>query len=85
MKKVAATAGEAGARFRDRSPSAKRRILEIAFASRQKRKRQRKMQAAYRKLLEATSRVVGQAKKVSGEIAIQLQQDVQLVLQKSKQ
>jgi transposase, IS5 family len=70
MKKAVAAAGEAGAKFRDRSRSVKRRILEIAYAARNKsEKGQEKMNAAYRKLLEATSRVVGQAKKLSGAIA----------------
>ena len=47
----------------------KRRILEIAYASRDKsEKGQQKMKVAYSKLLEATSRVVGQAKRFSQEI-----------------
>jgi IS5 family transposase len=85
MKKVAA-AGEAGTKLRDRSRTVKRRILEIAYASRDKsEKGQQKMKAAYGKLLEATRRVVGQAKKFSGEIATQFRQDGQAVLQKAKQ
>jgi IS5 family transposase len=86
MKKVAAATGEAGAKLRDRSRTVKRRILEIAYASRDKsEKGQQKMKVAYGKLMEATSRVVGHAKKFSGEIATQLQQDGQAVLQKAKQ
>ena len=86
MKKVAAAAGEAGTKFRDRSRTVKRRILEIAYAARNKsEKGQQKMKVAYGKLLEATSRVVGQAKKFSAEIATQLQQDGQAALQKAKQ
>lgn len=70
MKTVAAVAGEAGNQFRDRSRSVKRRVLEIAYASRDKsEKGQQKMKVAYSKLLDATSRVVRQAKKFSGEIA----------------
>ena len=47
-----------------------RRVLEIAYAARNKsEKGQQKMKAAYGKLLEATSRVVGQAKKFSEAIA----------------
>ncbi len=85
MKRVAAEAGEAGAKFRDRSRSVKRRILEIAYAARNKsEKGQQKMKAAYGKLLEVTSRVVGQAKKFSGEIAEKLEQGHQVVLQKAK-
>jgi IS5 family transposase len=69
MKKVTAAAGKAGEKFRDRSRSVKRRILEIAYAARNKsEKGQQKMKAAYGKLLEATSRVVGQAKKFSAAI-----------------
>jgi IS5 family transposase len=70
MKKTMAVAGKAGVKFRDRSRSVKRRILEIAYAARDKsEKGQEKIKAAYRKLLEATSRVVGQAQKFSGAIA----------------
>ena len=43
------------------------------------------MKAAYSKLLEATSRVVGQAKKFSGEIAAQIKGDGQAALHKAKQ
>jgi IS5 family transposase len=86
MKKVAAAVGEAGAEFRDRSRTVKRRILEIAYAARNKsEKGQQKMKIAYGKLLEATSRVVGQAKTISGAIATQLEQDGQAALQKAKQ
>jgi IS5 family transposase len=86
MKKVAEAAGEAGTKFRDRSRSVKRRILEIAYAARNKsEKGQAKMKAAYGKLLEATSRVVGQAKKFSAAIAEQVGQNGPAVLQKAKQ
>jgi IS5 family transposase len=90
MKKVAAAAGEAGVKFRDRSRSVKRRILEIAYASRDKSERgQQKIKAAYSKLLDATSRVVGQAKKVASAIADGVKQEVQqgqrAVLEKAKQ
>src|SRR5450432_15503 len=86
MKKVAIAAGEAVTKFRDRSRSVKRRILEIAYASRDKsEKGQQKIKVAYGKLLDATSRVVGQAKKFSSEIAGKVQQGQQVVLQKAKQ
>jgi transposase, IS5 family len=86
MKKAAAAVGAAGTKLRDRSRTVKRRILEIAYASRDKSERgQQKMKVAYGKLLEAASRVVGQAKKFSGEIAAQLKEDGQAVLQKAKQ
>jgi IS5 family transposase len=86
MKKVAEAAGEAGKKFRDRSRSVKRSILEIAYAARNKsEKGQAKMKVAYSKLLEATSRVVGQAKKISTAIAEGAQQKGQSVLKKAKQ
>jgi IS5 family transposase len=86
MKKVAAVAGEAGTKFRDRSRSVKRRVVEIAYASRDKsEKGQQKMKAAYGKLLEATSRVVGQAKKFSGDIAGKVKKGSQTVLRKAQQ
>jgi IS5 family transposase len=70
MKRIAAIAGDAGAKLRDRSRSVKFRILEIGRAARSKGgSGKEKLQQAYRKLLEATSRVVGQAKRFSREIA----------------
>ncbi len=69
MRRVAAIAGEAGAKLRDRSRSVKYRILEIGRAARSKGGAgKEKLQRGYRKLLEATSRVVGQAKRFSREI-----------------
>jgi IS5 family transposase len=48
----------------------KQRILEIALASRDKSERgQEKIKAAYGKLLAVTSRVVGQAKQISGALS----------------
>ena len=70
MKKIAKLTREVGAKLRDRSRSIKYRILEIGRASRNKtEKGQEKLKAAYKKLLELTSRVVGQAKRYSQEIA----------------
>ena len=70
MKRVAGLAGEAGTKFRDRSRSVKRRVLEIAYAARNKsEKGQAKMKAAYGRLLETTSRVVGQARQFSAALA----------------
>ena len=69
MKRISAIAGEAGAKLRDRSRSVKHRMLEIGRAARSKGGAgKEKLQKAYRKLLEATSRVVGQAKRFSREI-----------------
>ena len=86
IKKAAGAAGEAGTKFRDRSRSIKRRILEIAYAARNKsEKGQAKMKTAYGKLLEATSRVVGQAKQFSAVIGQQAKEAGQSVLRKAKQ
>lgn len=70
MKKVSEVAGAVKTQVRDRTRSVKRRILEIARASRDKsEKGQEKLKAAYGKLMEVTSRVVCQAKKFSAELA----------------
>jgi IS5 family transposase len=70
MKKVKAVAGKVGTQLRDRTRSVKRRVLAIARASRNKSEAgKKKLQQAYIGLLETTSRVVGQAKKFSREIA----------------
>src|SRR5689334_8845426 len=70
MKKVTAVAGRAGTQLRDRSRSAKLKVLAIARASRNKTEQGRqKMKKAYLQLLEITSRVTGQAKKFAVEIA----------------
>lgn len=70
MKKVEEIAGKAGATLRDRSRSVKLRVLEIARAARSKGEQsQNKLEQAYQKLLAATSRVVGQAKRFAEDIA----------------
>src|SRR6202049_2108442 len=70
MKKITAIAGEAGAKLRDRSRSVKLRALEIARAARAKGKQsQGRLERAYANLLNSTSRVVGQAKRFSKEVA----------------
>ena len=69
MKQVAAIAGTVGATLRDRSRSVKHRVLEIARIARSKgAQRQDKLTRAYQRLLSATSRVVGQAKRFSREM-----------------
>ena len=69
MKKAAEVVGAVTTKVRDRTRSVKRRILEIARASRDKSERgQQRLTAAYRKLLETTGRVVGQAKKISQQL-----------------
>ena len=70
MKKVEEIAGKAGTTLRDRSRSVKLRVLEIARAARSKGEQsQNKLEQAYQKLLAATSRVVGQAKRFAEDIA----------------
>jgi transposase, IS5 family len=85
MKKVAAVAGQAGTQMRDRSRSAKLKVLAIARASRNKTEPGRqKMKKAYVSLVEITSRVVGQAKKFSREIAEGVKQGNLSVLHKAQ-
>jgi IS5 family transposase len=70
MKRITTIAGAAGAKLRDRTRSVKLRLLEIARAARGKGPVNRdKLKRRYRQLLESTSRVVGQAKRFSVEIA----------------
>ena len=70
MKKISAVAGAVGTKFRDRTRAVKLRVLAIARASRNKTESgKEKLQRSYGKLLDATTRVVGQAKKFSREIA----------------
>lgn len=70
MKNIGKIAGEAGTKLRDRSRSVKLRVLDIARAARSRAKQGReRLKSAYGTLLNATSRVVGQAKRFSEEIA----------------
>jgi len=85
MKKVTAVAGQAGTQMRDRSRSAKLKVLAIARASRNKTEQgQQKMKNAYIKLLDITSRVAGQAKKFSQEITDRVKHGNLSVLHKAK-
>jgi len=69
MNKITKIAGAVGAKLRDRSRSVKLRMLEIARAARAKGQPNRQRLAlAYQKLLAATGRVVGQAKRFAKEI-----------------
>lgn len=69
MKGISKIAGAAGAKLRDRSRSVKLRLLEIARTGRAKGPiNHEKLEYGYRRLLDATSRVVGQAKRFSKEI-----------------
>ena len=70
MKKITDIVGAAGAKLRDRSRSVKFRLFEIARIARAKGPLNRdRLQQRYRRLLETTSRVVGQAKRFSKEIS----------------
>jgi len=70
MKKVTQIAGTIGTKLCDRSRSVKFRLLEIGRIARAKGAiNQDKLKQRYRLLLNTTSRVVGQAKRFSAEIA----------------
>src|SRR5215472_11133021 len=69
MKKITKIAGAVGTKLCDRSRSVKFRLLEIGRVARAKGAINRdKLQERYGQLLNATSRVVGQAKRFSAEI-----------------
>jgi transposase, IS5 family len=69
MKKITKIAGQVGTKLRDRSRSVKWRVLDIARAARAKGPQSSgKLRENYRRLLESTSRVIGQAKQFSKEI-----------------
>jgi transposase, IS5 family len=70
MRKITKIAAAAGTKLRDRSRSVKLRLVEIGRVARAKGPINRdKLKQRYRQLLNATSRVVGQAKRFSEEIA----------------
>jgi len=69
MQKITQLTGRVGAKLRDRSRGVGLRLLEIARAARGKAPpSQARMKLAYGRLLNATGRVVGQAKRFSKEI-----------------
>jgi IS5 family transposase len=75
MKKITMIAGSAGTRLRDRSRGVKLRVLDIARAARSRAKQSsEKLKRAYGQLLNSTSRVVGQAKQFSAQIAAGVKQ-----------
>jgi IS5 family transposase len=70
MKGIGKIVGDAGSKLCDRSRSVKLRVLDIARAARSRAKQGReRLESAYGTLLNATGRVVGQAKRFSEEIA----------------
>jgi transposase, IS5 family len=85
MKKVGKVAGDVGTRLRDRTRSVKLRVLAIARASRNKtEKGKEKLKQSYIRLLDATSRVVGQAKRFSLEIAGRVKRGNRAVLRRAR-
>ena len=79
MRKITQLTGQVGAKLRDRGRSVGLRLLEIARAARGKAPpRQAKMKLAYGRLLNATGRVVGQAKRFSKEIATGVKHSITL-------
>lgn len=86
MKKVTRAVGNIGIKMRDRSRSAKLKVLAIARASRNKTESGRqKMKQAYEKLLQIASRVVGQAKQIVRESATRIRRSKQKMLRRSHQ
>src|SRR3977135_771055 len=82
MKKITKIVGEAGAKLRDRSRSVKLRMLDIARAARSKAKQgQEKLKRTLQQLVNSTSRVVGQAKRFSKEIAEGVKRSMDVVKQ----
>src|SRR6187401_937113 len=70
MRKITKIVGAAGTKLRDRSRSVKLRLLEIGRVARAKSSvNQDKLKQRYGRLLDETSRVVGQAKRFSKESA----------------
>ncbi|WP_456679731.1 MULTISPECIES: ISNCY family transposase [unclassified Bradyrhizobium] len=70
MKKVTEIAGAAGTKLRDQTRSVKLRLLDISRIARAKGPlNHERLKQGYRKLLNSTSRVVGQAKRFSHEIS----------------
>jgi IS5 family transposase len=68
MKKITKIVGAVGTKLRDRSRSAKLRLLEIGRIARAKGSLNRdRLRQRYRRLLDTTSQVVGQAKRFSKE------------------
>jgi IS5 family transposase len=82
MKKVNEVAGGAGTQLRDRSRSVKLRVVEIARVSRSKSPQsQERMKNLYGKLLDASGRVAGQARRFVQEIAAGVKQSSDVLKQ----
>jgi len=82
MKKITKIAGAVGTKLCDRSRSVKFRLLEIGRVARAKGAINRdKLKERYGQLLNATSRVVGQAKRFSAEIVQGIKQATDVMKQ----
>ena len=82
MRKITKIAGAAGTKLRDRSRSVKLRLLEIGRVARAKGPiNQDRLQQRYRQLLDATSRVAGQANHFCAEIAQGVKRSTNLLQQ----
>jgi IS5 family transposase len=82
MQKITKIAGALGTKLRDRSRSVKFRLLEIGRVARAKGPiNQDKLKQRYGQLLDATSRVVGQAKRFSEEIARGVKRSINVLKQ----
>jgi IS5 family transposase len=66
LKRVAEIGGNVGERVRDRMRGVGRRVMKIARITRTKGQKQtkEKLQASYKRLLNATGQVVAQAKRI---------------------
>ena len=82
MRKITDIVGMAGTKLRNRSRSVKLRVLEIMRIARAKGSLNReRLQQRYRRLLDTTSRVVGQAKRFSEEISDGIKQSADVFQQ----
>jgi transposase, IS5 family len=69
MKRIAKLAGDTGAKLRDRTRSVRYRLVEIGRATRSRTEQgKQKLKQIYEKLLAATQRAVGQARRFAREV-----------------
>jgi IS5 family transposase len=82
MKKIAQLAGRVGTKLRDRTRSVGRCLVLIGRASRSRAEQSKdRLQRCYEKLLSATGRVVGQAKRFAREVAAGVKRSACLIAQ----
>jgi IS5 family transposase len=90
MNRIAKLAGNAGAKLRDRTRTVRYRLVEIGRATRSRTEQgKQKLKQIYEKLLAATQRVVGQARRFAREVAAGIKQGTdpigQVLLEASRQ